>query len=238
MDVYRTVSGLAFDIVFVLKAEPEGPPSRVSSEGPFLELTGYTREELNAMGGFRMLIHRDDVAAMDEAWRESLESDDPVTLEFRLKTRDGEFKWMRGWMKGVTGEDGEAYIHGAAQLIDELKRADDERRRIEERYRALAELTSDYSYSSIVNEDGSMEFEWDMDTKLGSLPMYTPDEVSQAGWGNFIIEEDLPIALESLQELQAGRSTVVELRVKGREGELRWMRAYSHRSWIHRRADS
>src|SRR5438105_12020039 len=97
------------------------------SEGA-VALTGWTADEL--MTGavhYRECVHPDDLDRVREATLTALEARDDFEIEYRLRTKTGEEKWVLSRGRGV-------YIDGTLQVLEGLaiditaqKRAEDAR---------------------------------------------------------------------------------------------------------------
>ncbi|HEY4030776.1 MAG TPA: HWE histidine kinase domain-containing protein [Caulobacteraceae bacterium] len=90
-------------------------------------LTGATAEELMGQG-WRALVHPDDVAVVDEAWRKSLATGEPYLAEFRGMRADGAFVWMRSQAYAARDDSGAVTgWYGLSENIDARKEAEHER---------------------------------------------------------------------------------------------------------------
>lgn len=101
----------------------------------------------------------------------------------------------------------------------------------EERYRLLAELTSDYAWSVAREDNGDFVFEWVTDA-IEQVHGRRPDEVVGSRWLDVVHPDDRDAYHETLRELLAGKHVEVELRILRPDGEVRWI------SGVARRADS
>ena len=101
----------------------------------------------------------------------------------------------------------------------------------EERYRAVAELTSDYIWSAILQPDGQMQIEW----AAGAFEVitgYTPQELADlGGWAAIVHPEHLKEMMEGMGAVFSGQTTVGEFRIIKKAGEVRWLRFYSRPRW-------
>ncbi len=70
-------------------------------------ITGYTAEEFSADPSlWRRIVHPDDVAASREFFAQHPEGVESLEVEYRLRTRRGEWRWMLTRMVGVRDEHG------------------------------------------------------------------------------------------------------------------------------------
>lgn len=106
-------------------ADPQGNitllPKKLQS------LTGASAEELMGQG-WRALVHPDDQAAVDEAWRRAMATGEPYVVEFRGLRADGAFVWMRSQAYAAHDEHGTITgWYGLSENIDARKEAEQER---------------------------------------------------------------------------------------------------------------
>ncbi len=78
----------------------------------------------------------------------------------------------------------------------------------EKRYRAIAELTSDYAYAFRVESDGRVVVEW-IGGAFTQITGYTPQEVEARGGGITLVHpDDWTVALQRLKTLLSGQADV------------------------------
>ena len=100
--------------------------------------------------GWRTAIHPDDLAPVEAAWIRQIEHPQELVLEYRLRTRDDELRWVRTHVTPMRGEGGrvEAYLGVIMDIqdqkhVEELLRESLEQRAIIESQRVrLAELST------------------------------------------------------------------------------------------------
>ncbi len=98
----------------------------------------------------------------------------------------------------------------------------------ESRYRLISELVSDLAYSLHIKPDGNVEIEWATETLSEKLKLHIFEKES---WQSLICPEDMPIALEVIQQLLSGETSERELRIVTEKGEVRWARNYARPEW-------
>lgn len=111
------------------------------SEGTF-ELTGYHPDDLvgNRTIAFAELIHPDDRQAVWAEVQRALEDQRPFRLLYRVRTANGQEKWLWEQGRGVVGPSGKfETLEGFITDISERKRAEEALRGSEAKYRTLVE---------------------------------------------------------------------------------------------------
>jgi len=100
----------------------------------------------------------------------------------------------------------------------------------EARYRAIAELTSDYAYSIRVEPDGVLVTE-SVTESISRITGFTSQELDAHGWAILIHPDDRPIALRRVASLPPGRADVSEFRIVTKTGETRYVRDHRRPVW-------
>ncbi len=131
----------------------------------------------------------------------------------------------------LTEYEGRAARLVMALDLTERKRAEEERRRSEERYQIISELISDYAYAFRVEADGTLNREW-IAGGFEKITGFTPEESSaRGGWRTLIYPPDLPIALKMRENLLSGKADVSEFRILRKDGRIRWLRDHAYPLW-------
>jgi PAS domain S-box-containing protein len=105
----------------------------------WLELTGLGREAALG-GGWARVPHPEDAPRMQAAWAHAVRTGEPYDVEHRIRLADGSYRWMRSRAVPRRGADGRIVRwYGSTEDIHERRRAEEELREREERYRTLFE---------------------------------------------------------------------------------------------------
>jgi diguanylate cyclase (GGDEF)-like protein/PAS domain S-box-containing protein len=124
-----------------------------ASEG-CLALTGYPASDFigNAARAYGDIIHPDDRARV---WREvqaAISAGQAFQLVYRIRTGENEERWVCEQGRAIGGPDGSPlYLEGFITDVTQRKRAEDELRASEERFRHLTELSSDWYWEQDSN---------------------------------------------------------------------------------------
>jgi len=112
---------------------------------------GLGLEELQGEG-WQGMLHPDDRERVLRAWHESVTEGTPYEQEERHRQADGQYRWFLA--RGMPLRDADGRIvrwYGTNTDIEDLKRADDARRQIEEQHRIVVETATE----AVVSIDGS-----------------------------------------------------------------------------------
>jgi PAS domain S-box-containing protein len=142
----------------VWTADPGGKVRFVN--GKWSAFTGRTAEE-EAGSGWTSGVHPEDLPGVLEGCRDAVRRRKPLTLEFRLKSRDGEYRRIAFGGRPVRGPDGE--FAGYLGTFDDVT---DRRRHEEEARRAGA-----HEAVGILAEGIARDFDGLMRTVLGNVSL-------------------------------------------------------------------
>lgn len=165
------------------------------------------------------LVHPDDLDAY-RAVRSHSDHDHTPAPRFRMITPDGSYRW-------VSGQSNEIRIDGKSvgrvvniRDAEALVRSDAELRTSRERYRLLAENSSDVVFEC----DNSESFTW-VTEGVTLLLGWRPQEVIGMPFQAFVHPDDLDSLTAGQERVAQGESQVIELRVQTVSGDYRWVSA-------------
>ncbi|MGH2413551.1 MAG: PAS domain-containing sensor histidine kinase, partial [Microcystaceae cyanobacterium] len=110
--------------------------------------------------------------------------------------------------------------------LEERQQLETALRQSEKRYRAISELTSDYTYTYYIESDGTFVPEL-LNESFTRVCGYTVEDIAANGWQPLIPPEDKLIILRHGKRLFAGQTDVCEHRIMTKSGEVRWVRNYA-----------
>ena len=184
------------------------------------EYSGLSEAALRG-NGWSTLIHPDDLPGATKTWNESLTKGSFYEVEFRVRRRDGGYRWHLARAVPIRdADDSVVQWIGTNTDIDDQKRAaqallESERRlQISQQAAGIASLELDIATGMVFGSEGF----WDL---WGLSPR---DSVHISVLENIVIAEDRDI--RSNPETRAAGSAVpdVEYRIRRRDtGELRWL---------------
>ncbi|MFP4308107.1 MAG: sensor histidine kinase [Desulfococcaceae bacterium] len=181
-----------------------------------LEMLGFAPGDVAPTAdAFIDLIHPEDADAAKTAMREHLDGRRPMyDVRYRLRTRDGGWKWLRDRGRVVARDvDGRPLrVAGAVQDIDEIKMAEAERD-------WLFNLSSDlFAVCDLEGRFRQANPAWSW--ILG----WTAEELVGRPWSELIHPEDREAGDAALKRLKGGRPlSELELRHRHRGGGWRWL---------------
>ncbi|SDP68439.1 PAS domain S-box-containing protein/diguanylate cyclase (GGDEF) domain-containing protein [Ralstonia sp. 25mfcol4.1] len=160
-DAHRTAEALSESEAhyrYAVELSPEIPwtadkQGRITEAGPrWAALTGMPVAE--ALGdGWARCVHPDDLPRVSETWSNAVASHRGVDMEYRVKLRDGSYRWFRARAAART-DDNENVIrwYGTLEDIDDRKSASMAMEGLAARLSAVLESTTD----SVVQLDHSL----------------------------------------------------------------------------------
>ena len=146
---FRDLANLMPQIVFTAGAD--GQFDFINNR--WVEYTGDT-ERRAIVDGWDGFLHPDDAERLQHSWRASLENGAPCELEFRLRGRDGLYRWLLSRTIAMKDEQGRIgkWI-GTWTDIDSSKRLHEALRESEERLRLAVEAARFGTYDVDVEKD-------------------------------------------------------------------------------------
>jgi two-component system CheB/CheR fusion protein len=146
----------------------------------WFEYSGLSFEE-SVGPGWQVMVHPDDAPASVERWKRALAAGQVFDAEYRLRRRDGTYRWFIGRNVPLR-QDGEVLSwFGTATDIDDLKQAEAALRETQERFRLLVEGAQDYAMF-LLDEDNRITF-W----SKGAERVFGWSEQEVAGKGGDVI---------------------------------------------------
>jgi PAS domain S-box-containing protein len=119
-----------------------------------LELWGRPLAELLGFGWVET-VHPDDWPRVEEAYRRGFAARAPVEAEYRIRRADGEYRWMadRGVPRFLPDGTFAGYI-GSMTDVTDRRRAEEEARERDQRFRAIFDST--FQYIGLLSPDGTL----------------------------------------------------------------------------------
>lgn len=189
----------------------------------WIAYTGQSRAEAEN-GGWIEAVHPDDRARTAEVWGYAVTHRSQYQIEYRIRGRDGVYRYF--WVCGapVLEEDGSVreWI-GTCTDIHDRKLAEAENQRLKERYRSLVTATSQIVWGATPEglAIGSEMLTWIAYTGQ------TEAEVDGWGWLDPIHPDDRAHSVAAWNIAVANRSLYeTEYRLRGKDGTYRYFSVY------------
>lgn len=121
----RLIASATSDYTFSAYLNVQGDWDSVFLTGALETITGYTPSEYVETGGWRAILHPDDLE-QDEQDMETLRKNQPVETELRIIRKDGELRWVRVQALPVWDEQANCLIgiNGGVHDITKRKQAE------------------------------------------------------------------------------------------------------------------
>ncbi|MGZ5300240.1 MAG: PAS domain-containing protein [Actinomycetota bacterium] len=201
-------------------APGEAPAPYISPQ--IHRLLGYTAQEwLEDPSMWEARVHPDDRRPTLQAWEDAATREETFTAEYRLRTSDGRWVWIRDEAVPVAvGSRGRPIYQGVMFDITEQKRA-------QERYRQLVEELPVVTYlASELDPDGNHRLPY-VAPKIEQLTGVSAAEwMARPGtWTELIHPDDRDRVLEENRRTErTGERLEIEYRFLRRDGSIVWVR--------------
>ena len=221
---YRSLVDSVRDLVGVI-----APTGEILSVNASVETSGWSREELIGTA-LKSYAHPDDTSQIDEMLSGALKQNDFPLTAVRMRNHRGDYNWLE-FRAAPFIESGQATgISIVGRNINERKRADDDLRQSELRYRIVSELVSDYAFAFRVEPDGTQVYEWGTEL-LARITGLDWEEMQRNGKFLDYHPDDRAAVDADLREVLAGKTTSGEYRIFTLKGEIRWIHVFRRAVW-------
>ncbi|MEJ1930429.1 PAS domain S-box protein, partial [Nostoc sp. NIES-2111] len=185
----------------------------------WIEYTGQTLAEAEN-GGWIEAVHPDDRGYTGEAWGIAVANLSQYQIEYRIRGKDGNYRYFWVWGAPVIEEDGDVreWI-GTCTDIHDRKLAEAENQRLKERYRTLVTATSQIVWGTTAEGLGISS---EMLTWIAYTGQ-TKEEVEGWGWLEPIHPDDRARSTDDWNQAVANRTIYqTEYRLRGKDGIYRY----------------
>ncbi len=141
---YLIVSDLISDYAWSLVYTADGRPALEWVTGSLQKIAGFKVDKLPTVDEWKRLIHPQDLALLLEHMRQ-VSQGTPGVIEFRLKTPDGKYRWLRHHSRPTLDENTNRLVrvYGAGKDITESKEMEARLHEANDRYRSIFDGVSD-----------------------------------------------------------------------------------------------
>lgn len=188
------------------------------------QMLGFDEHELanNREESFLARLHPDDVPRVRAARQAHFERREPYQVEFRLRTKAGDYKWFSARAQADWNERGEAVrMTGTISDISERKKAEQALEESEERFRTVFEQAA---VGIAVIETATGRY-LEVNQRMCEINRRTREEMLQLTFMDVTYPDDLQDDLNQMEDLKAGRiqSFKMEKRNVAPDGSLTWI---------------
>lgn len=183
------------------------------------ELLGYTRQEIELRfgGSFSKLIYEDD---RERAAALAKQGGGARQLEYRVRCKNGELRWVLDRGQLVLEEDGQQLYYSVLIDITAKKENEAQLRLSLERHRIIMDQTNDIIFEWDIKAD-ILQVSSNWERTFGYSPI--PRHVSWQILGRSVHPEDRGRLREVIKRLEKGSAyEEAELRLQSSEGDCRW----------------
>lgn len=214
--MYRSLADAMPQIVYVNR--PDGSCEYVNRK--WYEFTGDSRLVGALDIDWAKWVHPADAPHTVQNLVHSMQSGFPYQLEFRLRRRDGEYRWMLARAVPVLGEDGSiAKWIATSTDIHEFKVTEAMLRDSEDRLKNIAETVPGILFTTLPN--GHCDYVSARAYEVTGLPL---GSIEAFGWMELIHADDRERVLKSWTEARTRRApSLVEYKMRHAGSNYRWM---------------
>jgi PAS domain S-box-containing protein len=203
------------------------------------KLTGYSSEELTKLGLFSILS-TDSIAKIQKIFKEEMALENSSLrdlkrsriIETKLIRKDGELIWAESTLSFIRDkENNPVNILAVSRDITARKLVEQALADSEERYRIISSLTSDYLFSTSIDENETRKLVW-VGGSFEKITGYTMDEyISVGGWISRLHHDDVETDSSDMKILKTNQKVISEVRTFHKNGNIIWVKSYAHPVW-------
>ena len=170
---------------------------------------------------FMEMVHPNDRQALLDAEKWAIESGEDISYDYRAFPEPGQIRYFKATIRAVKDEHGNLLMMtGTTMDITEIRQAEDDLRRTEQRFRALIENAPDGVV--MVGLDGKFKY---VSPSVERIFGYKPEDAVGAEPDSLTHPDDLPVVLAELGALiqDPTRTPTLHYRFRDSKGEWRWI---------------
>ncbi len=120
----------------------------------------------------------------------------------------------------------ESAVESLRQEIGVRREMERKLRGSEERYKMVAQLSTDLSFAFLISADGKITWEW-ITPVVVRLTGYEIGELASLDWRNVVHSDDVQSITDRAAALIAGERVEIEFRILTKSGETRWLESHT-----------
>lgn len=207
------------------------------------KLLGYTPDELMEAGLFSVLT-TESIIKVQKIYQEEIEIESLTekdlnrsrVIDLEQVCKNGKHIWVESTLSFIRDKNLNAIsILAVSRDITEKKMVEKALAESEERYRIISSLTSDYLFSTSLDENDSHSLVW-VAGSFEKITGYTMDEyISKGGWVACLHPDDMEKDVQDMNMLRMNQKVVSEIRTIHKNGEIVWVRSYAYPVWDYKK---
>lgn len=135
------------------------------------------------------------------------------------------------WQDRQLNERLRTTIQSLKHEMHEKERIEQTLRESEQRYRSVSRFTTSWAFDMVVEPEGRMRLLWITDNPVVVVGRGIQELITLADWKSLVHPSDMPILSESISRVLSGEDVTTEFRVRGGDGEARWVRVFARPKW-------
>ncbi len=212
-------------VVYAGAIVPDGDSLYIS---PQVEaLFGHTPADWKAHRDFwRDHVHPDDLQKTLALNEQADRSGGPLQAEYRFRTSDGRWVWIRDEATLVEMPGSEGYWQGFLIDITERKRAEEQLREAEEKFRTMVEQNPAVTYTQQIDPETGASVTTYISPRNIELTGYTLEETlaDEKLWTNIVHPDDRERVLAADRATnETGEAFSMEFRIVAKDGRVVWV---------------
>jgi PAS domain S-box-containing protein len=193
----------------------------------------FTNKNSEAFFGKNMrdFLHSNQIDYALEQVENAFLTGQSQAFEFESIEPTGQAAWYLIRLAPVKHGDGITSLTVIGTNITVQKSTENALKVSEERYRLISTVSSDYMFSSILNNQGKMVINW-VAGAFDPITGYTMEEyVSRGGWVAALHPNDLEQDQRDMDVLRSNQPVSTEVRTITKDNQVRWVGVYAHPVW-------
>lgn len=169
---------------------------------------------------FEELLHPDDRDRVMSSVSRRLASAEPFEVEYRLRSKSGEYRWFRAHGATSMDEKGEhRRVAGSVRDITELRLVEQELRASRERTRHLLDASHDFVFVHEIDENGRLGRFVEVNGYALEQLGYSLEEMRRKGPVDVVSDDEVSDRSSVVADLTEGRPALFERTLLTRTGE-------------------
>lgn len=165
---------------------------------------------------------------LNNAFNNLINKNEPYDVEFKIKRSDGQLLFIHSVAEY---DKANKKVFGVIEDITEKKLTEIKLKEDEELFRTISSLTSDYLFSTGLDNNGNLVHNW-VGGAFDKLTGYSVDEYRKiGGWRTRLHPDDRQNDDMAMQKLFNNENVISEVRTIHKNGHIVWVRIYAKPIW-------